>query len=82
MGLLVLLCIPLDRSVVLDIVEELVERPALPAAARHINRTKVRISVKPKDSRPAARLQLDPLSKMEKNPALVCWFSSFKCNNT
>ena len=45
----------------------LVESPALPAAARHIKRTKVLISVNPKDSRPAARLQLEPLSKMNIN---------------
>ena len=62
-----MLCIPLDRSVELDTVDGLVERPALPAAARHIKRTKVLISVNPKDSRPAARLQLEPLSKMNIN---------------
>ncbi|KAF3833082.1 hypothetical protein F7725_026747 [Dissostichus mawsoni] len=41
----------------------LVERPALPAAARHISLTRVLMSVKPRDSRPAARLQLEPLQQ-------------------
>lgn len=63
MGLLVLLWMPLDLSVELDTVDGLVDRPALPAAARHIKRTNVRMSVNPKDSRPAARLQLEPLWK-------------------
>ena len=62
MGLLALLCPPRERSEVLAMAEGLVERPALPAAAKHINRTSVRISVNPRDSRPAARLQLEPLS--------------------
>lgn len=62
-----MLWIPLDRSVELDTVHGLVESPALPAAARHIKRTKVLMSVNPKDSRPAARLQLEPLSKMNRN---------------
>lgn len=38
-----------------------VESPALPAAAKHIRRTRVLMSVKPRDSNPAARLQLEPL---------------------
>lgn len=38
-----------------------VERPARPAAARHIKRTRVLMSVRPRDSSPAARLQLEPL---------------------
>lgn len=38
-----------------------VDSPALPAAAKHIRRTRVLMSVKPRDSNPAARLQLDPL---------------------
>lgn len=41
----------------------LVESPARPAAARHISLTRVLMSVKPRDSRPAARLQLEPLCK-------------------
>lgn len=67
MGLLVLLWIPRDRSAGLEAVAGLVESPALPAAARHIKRTKVLMSVSPKDSRPAARLQLEPLSKVNIN---------------
>ena len=39
----------------------LVDRPARPAAARHMSLTSVLMSVKPRDSRPAARLQLEPL---------------------
>lgn len=65
MGLLALLCPPRERSDVPAVVEGLVERPALPAAAKHINRTSVRISVSPRDSRPAARLQLEPLPEKE-----------------
>lgn len=38
-----------------------VDSPALPAAAKHIRRTRVLMSVKPRDSNPAAKLQLDPL---------------------
>lgn len=56
-------------------VDELVERPARPAAARHISLTRVLMSVKPRDSRPAARLQLDPLNvwkeRREKNELIV-----------
>lgn len=65
MGLLALLCPPRERSEMLAMAEEPVERPALPAAAKHINRTSVRISVSPRDSRPAARLQLEPLPGKE-----------------
>ena len=66
--MVVLLWMPLDLSVGLDTVEGLVDRPALPAAARHIRRTKVRMSVNPRDSRPAARLQLEPLWKWTAKP--------------
>lgn len=65
MGLLALLCPPRERSEVFAVAEGLVERPALPAAAKHINLTSVRISVRPRDSRPAARLQLEPLLEKE-----------------
>lgn len=65
MGLLALLCPPRERSEALAMAEGLVERPALPAAAKHMSRTKVRISVSPRDSRPAARLQLEPLPGKE-----------------
>lgn len=65
MGLFALLCPPRGRSEVLAMAEGLVERPALPAAAKHINRTSVRISVRPRDSRPAAKLQLEPLPGKE-----------------
>ena len=41
----------------------LVERPARPAAAKHMSLTRVLMSVKPRDSRPAARLQLEPLCR-------------------
>lgn len=42
-----------------------VESPALPAAAKHIRRTRVLMSVKPRDSNPAARLQLEPLKSRD-----------------
>ena len=63
MGLLDLLA-PRGLSAGPELVGGLVDRPARPAAARHMSRTSVLISVKPRDSRPAARLQLEPLCAM------------------
>lgn len=61
MGLLALVA-PRGLSEWPEVDNGLVERPARPAAARHISLTRVLMSVRPRDSRPAARLQLDPLS--------------------
>lgn len=63
MGLVIWLWMPRGLSEGPSPEQEPVERPALPAAARHIRRTKVRMSVKPRDSSPAARLQLEPLQR-------------------
>lgn len=66
MGLVGLLA-PLGRSEVPGPEVRPVDRPALPAAARHIKRTRVLMSVRPRDSSPAARLQLEPLKNRKMN---------------
>lgn len=60
---MLVLVAPRGLSAWLEPAVGLVERPARPAAARHISLTRVLMSVKPRDSRPAARLQLEPLSR-------------------
>lgn len=76
MGLLVLVT-PRGLSAWPGPVDGLVERPARPAAARHISLTRVLMSVKPRDSRPAARLQLDPLKEEGEKREKLTYCSGF-----
>lgn len=58
---LLALALPRGLSACPELDVGLVDSPARPAAARHISLTRVLMSVRPRESRPAARLQLEPL---------------------